>query len=171
MPCLKKKGNKTWKSYDSHDFGTGLKLTEHSYVDNPLVEHIKKLLLHTPMQLVWAGDYADEEPGMDDNLFNLAREQKPESSLPDVPEHAYLVNHDKKQYITYPKCVTPKTDMDPISFLCLETGEHEWYAAYDKQKNCLSGTWARDVVSIEDTRPNGYKEIDVRVYHKDPDDE
>jgi len=51
---------------DSHDFGSGLKLMEHSWMKNGFVGFIESLLTKgapfhkTP--LVWAGDYADQEP-------------------------------------------------------------------------------------------------------------
>ena len=50
----------------SHEFGSGLKLMEHSWMKNDFVGFIESLLTKgmsfhkTP--LVWAGDYADHEP-------------------------------------------------------------------------------------------------------------
>ena len=50
----------------SHEFGSGLKLMEHSWMKNDFVGFIESLLTRgmafhkTP--LVWAGDYADHEP-------------------------------------------------------------------------------------------------------------
>lgn len=46
----------------SHDFGAGLKLMEHSWQGNNFVGHVEKLLIDNPQPIVWAGDYADNEP-------------------------------------------------------------------------------------------------------------
>lgn len=47
----------------SHDYGCGLKLMEHSYIDNPVVNVVENYLKENGGgRLVWAGDYADAEP-------------------------------------------------------------------------------------------------------------
>ena len=54
---------KTKAFFYSHKYGNGLKLMEHSYVGNHLVNAVNNYLLdHNGGRLVWAGDYADEEP-------------------------------------------------------------------------------------------------------------
>ncbi len=49
----------------SHDFGSGLKLMEHSWMKNDFVGFIESLLTNGSAfyksPIVWAGDYADEE--------------------------------------------------------------------------------------------------------------
>ena len=46
----------------AHKYGNGLKLMEHSYVNNNLVNAVVNYLLdHNGGRLVWAGDYADNE--------------------------------------------------------------------------------------------------------------
>ena len=45
----------------SHDFGSGLKLMEHSWMLNPFVRFIESQLMLQAQKLVWAGDYADNE--------------------------------------------------------------------------------------------------------------
>lgn len=45
----------------SHDYGSGLKLMEHSYLKNDFVGAFESLLIGNPQHVVWAGDYADEE--------------------------------------------------------------------------------------------------------------
>jgi hypothetical protein len=46
----------------SYDVGNGAKLMEHSWMKNDFVAAIEKVLINMPMSIVWAGDYADEEP-------------------------------------------------------------------------------------------------------------
>jgi hypothetical protein len=66
-PVILKEDKKTPIGFAySHDFGSGLKLMEHSWAKNDFVGFIESLLKRgmafhkTP--IVWAGDYADEEP-------------------------------------------------------------------------------------------------------------
>lgn len=104
----------------SHDFDNGLKLMEHSYIGNDLMNAVEALL--TPLgswhkcRLVWAGDYADGEgdvgTGLEEestpNLHSLVDEKvAPYEILSElvekkgvkVDEYPYIVNHTKKIYI------------------------------------------------------------------------
>ena len=45
----------------SHDYGSGLKLMEHSYIKNEFVMAFETLIANKPQHVVWAGDYADAE--------------------------------------------------------------------------------------------------------------
>ena len=56
----------------SYDFGNGAKLMEHSWRLNNFVRFVEKILIHNPIRLVWSGDYADNEPNQNDNLYNLS---------------------------------------------------------------------------------------------------
>ena len=58
----------------SYDFGSGAKIMEHSWMRNDFVGFVEKLLKMKPKALVWAGDYADEEQGKEENLYFIARE-------------------------------------------------------------------------------------------------
>ena len=66
-PVILKKDKKTPIGFAySHDFGSGLKLMEHSWMKNDFVGFIESLLTKGSAfhmsPIVWAGDYADEEP-------------------------------------------------------------------------------------------------------------
>ena len=55
----------------SWDFNNGAKLTEHSWLGNDFVAAVETLLVaEAPRRVVWAGDYADPEPGAG-NLYDL----------------------------------------------------------------------------------------------------
>lgn len=60
-PIFLSENNKPKNYVYSHDFGSGLKLMEHSWMKNPLVRFVEKQLIDNPQKLVWAGDYADNE--------------------------------------------------------------------------------------------------------------
>ena len=61
--------NKPVKTANPHDFLKDAKLMEHSWYRNGFVRMVEKNLMETPQKLVWAGDYADEEPTQDKNLY------------------------------------------------------------------------------------------------------
>ena len=84
-------------------YGSGVKLTEHSYLDNPFVNTFEFSLTpsgaYHKSRVVWAGDYADKEPGQDKNLHEQCDEYK--LIRPDVKsttKYRFVVNHTKKQY-------------------------------------------------------------------------
>jgi hypothetical protein len=60
-PIFLTENNKPKAFVDTHDFGSGLKLMEHSWLKNPMVRFIEKQLMVEPQKVVWAGDYADNE--------------------------------------------------------------------------------------------------------------
>lgn len=73
-PCFLKEDKKTPIGFAySHDFGIGLKLMQHSWAKNDFVGFIESLLkkgmAFYKSPIVWAGDYADEEP-----FENLSKE-------------------------------------------------------------------------------------------------
>ena len=63
-----------------YDFGSGAKLMEHSWDRNPFVGLIEKYLIDNPQPLVWAGDYADNEPveTIDKDVFKLLLKENEE---------------------------------------------------------------------------------------------
>lgn len=113
----------------SHNFGSGLKLMEHSWLNNAFVQLLEHYLINNPSRLVWAGDYADNEEGSEYNLYSKASEEGLPLSYPEMPtdevmqykyssdkdesqkywgiferqsvpkKYKYIVNHDKKIYI------------------------------------------------------------------------
>ncbi len=47
----------------SRSYSNGSKLMEHSWVKNPFVNSLERLIHNNPKRVVWAGDYADECKG------------------------------------------------------------------------------------------------------------
>jgi hypothetical protein len=60
-PLFLTENNKPKAFVDTHDFGSGLKLMEHSWLKNPMVRFVERQLMVEPQKVVWAGDYADNE--------------------------------------------------------------------------------------------------------------
>ena len=71
----------------SWDFDCGLKLMEHSWVGNPFVRRIESALMGNPMRVVWAGDYADVEPGSGSNLYDDASASLPRTASLRAPRN------------------------------------------------------------------------------------
>jgi len=65
-PILLDKDGKIMAWTLAHEYGNGLKLTEHSYLENNFVQAFEFLLApdqqYHKTRVVWAGDYADVEP-------------------------------------------------------------------------------------------------------------
>lgn len=166
----------------SHHYGNGLKLMEHSYLDNNFVGAVMQYLNENGgARLVWAGDYADNEKGKDENLYSLTssledndgkviRKEKPEIIVEEKCDQSKLhliINDDKKEFIdlwyikgldTYP--------IHPLPLLTAE-GNNRGGGDYSGTNMALVGTWARDFIRVEggdwsarnNLMQNGYKEI------------
>lgn len=147
----------------AHEYADGLKLMEHSFIDNNFMNTVEHELSpngsHYKSRFVWAGDYADEEKGFDKNLYHLCDEATHISPTEKaVSIYQYVVNHTKKQFVD--KAKVPERDGSrnhPLSILTCEgngrgngdfRGEHE-----------LIGYWARDVISMEFKKPEMFIEI------------
>jgi hypothetical protein len=166
----------------SHEYGDGLKLMEHSYQGNNFVSTFEKQLSrtgeHYKSRVVWAGDYADEEPDLkiikegkeyDANLYSLCdkkNEIKPKVSKTDT--YPYILNHTKKLFVDKNKVPEIKdwegAKIHPLPLLTCE-GNGRGGGDFRGDEKGIVGSWARDVISVEKTNPlvttdtMDYKEI------------
>lgn len=165
------------KDDPKEDFGQGLKLMEHSYINNAMMNAVERLLIPGGdwcfTRLVWAGDYADHEKGYpkkkskegeeyDNNLHSIMAE-KGKKIIPSTKKvdkaYRYLHNHTKKLVIDLSKV---KKDSDgwrihPLSLLVCEGNGRGGGDFRDDDPRV--GTWARDVISLEKTALTDYKII------------
>jgi hypothetical protein len=138
-----------------HDFAEGAKLTEHSYLKNRFVLTVESCLTrespHYKSRVVWAGDYADEEPE-GENLHNQCTEyQLIRPRQPVDPKFRYLVNHTKKLFVDKEK--VPSEDgwaLHPLPLLTVEGNGRGGGDYRADENNPLIGSWARDVISVEE---------------------
>jgi len=151
-----------------HQYGSGVKLMEHSYVGNPCVKVVEYLLSQQgpfyKTRLVWAGDYADTETygeGQGQNLYHITEEREDwlVFSLPrgfDNSAYRYVVNHTKKEYIDKSKCREDSYGytIHPLPLLVSE-GNGGGGGDYRGHNDDLCGRWARDVISLERDLPSG----------------
>jgi hypothetical protein len=166
------------ESLNSHDYGSGLKLMEHSWVKNPFVNVVEKLIAEGGKwfghRIVWAGDYADPEVDENDNVITEMYDGKPrERNLYDIIDndikveqtkfkmYRYVINETKKQFVD--KTKIPDNDgwrIHPLPLLTCEgnnrgSGDYR----YDDNNNVI-GSWSRDVVTVSTRKPKKeYTEI------------
>jgi hypothetical protein len=157
----------------THDFDEGLKLMEHSYIANPVLNAVEKLLLPNGKwyknRILWAGDYADHEKGYkktnegyDVNIYqivdNEGKKIKPSSKKVDE-KFCYLTNHSKKQFIDLRK-IKADSDGYKIHPLPLLTAEGNGRGGGDfRGEDSRIGKWARDIISLEKHIADNYLEI------------
>jgi hypothetical protein len=150
--------------------GSGLKLMEHSWLENKFVQTIENLLTEgqpwykTP--IVWAGDYADNEKDFDGNLYDLCSDDlkttKAGKKLP--KKFRYIVNHTKKEYVDKTKVPGGKGEwadwkIHPLPLLTAEGNNRGGGDYRGEDPNGLIGSWARNIISVETTPPEGYNEL------------
>lgn len=157
------------QSIYSHDYNVGLKLMEHSYIGNPLLNVVEKLLSPNnewhKTQLVWAGDYADTEEERNgegnakENLYSIFVDMKITPPTEEKEGHRFIVNHSKKVFVDKEK--VNEVDGWRIHPLPLFTCEGNGRGGGDFRGNDERiGSWARDVISVENDAPQDYEEVD-----------
>jgi hypothetical protein len=149
-------GEKSDKEYirtyvNPHMYGNGSKLMEHSYVGNNFVKVVENLMCPGGMfykcRLVWAGDYADNEAGSDKNLYSMCDEDGGFNNTCKLLSYPYIVNHTKKVYIN------KNSSLHPLPLLTAE-GNGRGGGDYNGPNSAMVGTWARDVISMENEAPD-----------------
>ena len=150
---------------DAQMYGNGNKLTEHGLLENRFTSTFEFGLspegMYHKSRVVWAGDYADKEQALGENLHTLCNEYN--RIIPDLKntvKYQYVVNHTKKQYVDKNK--VPVSDdryaLHPLPFLTAE-GNGRGGGDYYGKSQALVGAWARDVISVEETAPADFVEI------------
>jgi hypothetical protein len=148
--------------------GNGSKLMEHSYIGNAVTAEVEYLLGEGGKLegkcLVWAGDYAENEPGKDVNLWDIADNSPQDKFIADIKERhfRYALNKTKKVAVDMDNCIADKYGLKifPVSLLCAEgngQGGGDYYGINDK----YVGTWARDEISFSNTLPPDYKILNI----------
>jgi len=136
---------------DPSMYDNGVKLVEHSYIGSKFMNIVENLIGPNGMfyrsRIVWAGDYADAEPNSEKNLHAICDEKPPFVYNGPVVSYSYIVNHTKKVYIE------KKGEFHPLPLLTAE-GNGRGGGDYDGPNMDLVGTWARDVISMENEAPD-----------------
>jgi hypothetical protein len=165
----------------SHDYNNGLKLMEHSYIGNNFVNAVENLLIEGGSwfknKIVWAGDYADEEPtsewtNLKDEYPNKClysiigiekNEIKPKNTKKIDKKYRYLCNFDRKEYVDYEAVKEIEKDwkINPLPLLTAEgNGRGGGDFHEDGIGSVFVGTWARNKIGIMVEIPKGFTELD-----------
>jgi hypothetical protein len=143
-------------SVNPSNYLMGMKLMEHSYIDNNFLNAVEYIISPEGMfyksRIVWAGDYANNEDDSNKNLYKMTKE---ESYFPEPSKNKfkYIINHTKKEYVDK----TNQT-IHPLALLTAEgngRGGGDYIGSYIH----LVGKWARDIISVNNQVPEGYEEI------------
>ena len=148
---------------EAHEYDNGHKLMEHSYLGNKFVSTFEYGLspdgIYHMSSVVWAGDYADAEPGQEKNLHHLCNEYnliRPTEKT--TISYRFIVNHSKKLFVD--KWKVPNVNNLFIHPLPLLTAEGNGLGGGDYRGDSkLVGSWARDIISVEYTKPDGFQEL------------
>ena len=155
--------------------GGGMKLTEHSWIGNPLTDTVSHLLYKNKMQLAWVGDYAkdlaDEAKRIPDEIYKKcwgknAKESRMKNNIFEDFDYKgkFLINDTKKEYLSLdPKDCAEDSDgwyLYPVSLLTavgngLGGGD---YRGINKDK---VGIWKLDQLYIDDNAPKDYKKVEI----------
>lgn len=145
-------------------FNSGMKLMEHSYLKNSFVNTFESLLapdgIFYKSRVVWAGDYADDELDQGKNLHDIAYNQPKKDftnlcqSITPLDNYQYIINHTKKQYIDKKK----HHKYHPLPLLVAE-GNGRGGGDYRGINENIIGTWARDVLSVDNIIPGDHVEL------------
>lgn len=147
---------------------------EHSYLENQFVCAVELLLIKNAKwhkkRIVWAGDYANNEPGKETNIAGILEDKKKirpkcnEASIMLLKYFRYIVNHTLKQYVDKNEVIknTRRSDSFYIHPLPLLTCEGNGGGGGDfRGEDDRIGMWARHRISIENKKPpKSYTEID-----------
>lgn len=170
--------NTHWTGFDTYHITIGPKLMEHSYIGNLFVSTLKFAIFNCPSQVIWAGDYADKEPDSEQNMYDLIETQSligpdfdyetqkevqqvlRDKLQSEIERMLYLVNETKGLYVDYSKV---KEDdyhfrIDPLPLLTAE-GNGRGSGDYEGRNMNLVGSWARDIIYVTDTLPEGLIEL------------
>lgn len=159
-------GTKVVKWLNSWDFGSGLKLMEHSWMKNKLVIAVENLLSkdspYHKHKLVWAGDYAEDNLIDGNTIYgNCTDENKHERIKGKQFGFRYLINHTKQEFVD--KQAIPKDkdgwQVHPLPLLtCIGNGlgGGDYHSENGKE---YIGKWAMDSISVSKCKPNGYTQI------------
>ena len=165
----------------SHNYGNGLKLMEHSWLKNDFVNTFESLLApnaeYHKSRVVWAGDYAEDEENItlkdeegkeyNPNLYSLCNDENEITpnliKVDNATYYRYILNHTKNEYVDKDKIVVVDgRQVHPLPLLTSEGNQSGGGDYYGKDEKNLVGSWARDVISVQTTIPNGFNELIVK---------
>ncbi len=138
--------------HDTHDLNSGLKLMEHSYLNNEYCLAMEFKILNNPSEVVWLCDYSEE-----DNLSKWTWDTTEEIAYPPVSQifqqsSIFIVNHTKKVYYNkdevrrqYRKDGRSKWHINPLPILTNSEPTSMGGGDYHPEDS-RRGTWCGDTI-------------------------
>ena len=160
---------------DSWDYGSGMKLMEHSWLGNDFENAAYTLIDKRPSKVGWIGDYS-QDVGCDKDLYRFvwsSDENNRSIVLRRKYKDGYLINHTKKEYVDleeYTDLARNKSGWvtNPLSLLTaigngLGGGDY-----HDCNQNYnLVGIWYMDELEYDGTEHPDYANITADVIFKE----
>lgn len=158
------------KVLNPYSYNTLAKLTEHSYVGNTFCNAAVSVLMQLGPSVVYhLGDYADEDPDFDKDIFrtvwgdeNGYTEFHPANVI--HSGQIFIKNDAKKQYIRYVFSRPPEGTDYLNTFALLTAFRNTDGGSYHGRNEHLVGTWAGDVLEATEEEPEGYRKIHGWVF-------
>lgn len=167
----------------------GAKLMEHSWIGNPCMECVAKLLYKNPQRLAWIGDYAKQSDF--EGVFKAGRHIEDSVAVPDVEkvweietppgfksderidflDHKYFVNHEQKKYLDIDEyrdrsALEGDDCIHPISLLTAIGNGRGGGDFFNRIQMKFVGIWSWNLVSVEDEPLQGFEKDDKIAFSK-----
>ena len=163
------------------------KLLEHSWLGCHIADAVAEEMHGNPLRLAWIGDYADDGDEVEvathgDVNYGRVWKRDHKHTFPRPSDNGFdyrdkwLVNHDKKLAVSFDEYIAASKTIygtiAPFPLLAAIGNDrgggdyHDGGTDYDKV-----GTWAWDLISIEDEKPEGYEEFEVVFKEKEDKEE
>jgi hypothetical protein len=143
----------------AHKCDNGLKLMEHSYIGNAFCNTVYNYIFKNGgANLVWAGDYADEEPNSaskeypdeNRNLYQMCEDVLEMEYDTSTKDYRYIINEDKHEYVDLWHVVGVGTlTINPLPLLTCE-GNGRGGGDYWGLDQEYVGRWARDFIVVNE---------------------
>ena len=153
------------KRYCTHSTGNGLKLMEHSYLENNYCKHIVSLLKDNPQKLIWLCDY-HEPDDITKCTWNNTEEVEKYDVLDLFKDNKYYIyNHTKKLYIDVKRLLKLYEDSEnsswsihPLPILCnSDTGSQGGGDMHREESRRAS--WCEDIISSSEQLVDGFEDV------------
>ena len=171
-----------WSDEGPNSWGynfSGLKLMEHSWLENDFVNGVLEAIWGNPSKVAWVGDYACEEfeERYTKDVYQATWGDRcgnecPFDEVPTIHRDGYILNLDKGVYIDLqeyaivagfkPKWSDHTWTIHPLPILtCIGNGR----GGGDYHGTCMDmvGSWAMDTITFTEEWPSAFKEIDYQT--------
>lgn len=154
-------------------YHTMSKVMEHSYVGNTFCNAAVSVLMQMGPSVVYhLGDYADEEPDLDKEIYRTVwgdedgyTEFHPANII--YSGQIFIKNDAKKEYVRYVFSNPPEGKEYLNAFALLTLFKNHSGGSYHGKNEHLVGSWAGDVLEATEEEPKEYHKIHGWMFKED----